>query len=448
MSDSINQTDEMTVNIDQYQKELKQAKTADNPVELSKIHEKIAKTYFEAKEYEDGLKHFDKAINQAKRINDRPLEAFYLGSKGTAYLHHKLPEEGFLCFQQILEIAEEINDLGLKSDALGSMGLVYMETGDPGLAIEKLRQALELAEELEDLKRTMAQNGALGNTYLLLAATEDAEKHFERALDISIELGDPQSRAGYLNNLGIIFDNSGRKSEAKLKFEEVLSISREIKDQYAERNALKFLINLELELNPHSELVLTYLENAIALSRQLNDTREIKNYRDYQIMILLRLNRQADAISAIIGELEDEDQDGDIGRKINLYSNLGNAHYDLSELAKATEAYQNGLDTATEHEVPAAEARLLGKLGAVCADQGEFEQGKKYTGKALKLAETLNDVPLQAEQLSLLAMTYADLNQKDKAEELANKALELFKEAGHKLFVERIHSFLNDLKSK
>ncbi len=447
MSESMNTTNEKTALIDQYQSELVKVKSADKPVELSKVHEKLAKSYFDLREYEEGLKHFDKAINQAKRIKDRALEAFYLGSKGTAYLHHKLPEEGFLCFKEIVEIADEIKNSGLKSDALGSMGLVYMETGDPGLAIEKIKEALELAEEIDDPKRTMAQLGALGNTYLLLAATEDAEKYFGRALELANELGDLQSKAGYLNNLAIILDNGGRKEEALAQFEQVLKISRDIKDKPAERNALQYLINLELELRPHSDLVLSYLDNIIALSIELNFTAEIKNYRDYQIMVLLRLNRQSDAVDAINEELKVEGLDGDPNRMTYLYNNLGNVYYDQGKLPRAEAAYQSGFDLSVNNGVLAAQARFLGKLGAVCADKGDLEQAKSYTIRSLEMAEKLKDVPLQAEQQSLLAMTYADLNQKEKAAELANKAMQLFEENGQKLYVERMHSFLNELKA-
>ena len=86
------------------QQELEKARSVDDPILISKVQEKIAKLYFSVKDYENGLAHFDKAIQQAQRRQDRELEAYYIGSKGTAYLHHKLPEEGFLCFEKSLEI--------------------------------------------------------------------------------------------------------------------------------------------------------------------------------------------------------------------------------------------------------------------------------------------------------------------------------------------------------
>jgi tetratricopeptide (TPR) repeat protein len=434
--------------LDIFKQDLKKAELNGDSILKGEIYNKIGKLYFTVKDYKEGLLYFENAIESSREIHNKELEAQYLGSKGSAFLNHGLPEEGYLCFEKILEIAEEIENSGLQSDALGSMALVHLETGDPGLAVDKLKKALHLAEEIQDPKRIMNQIGTLGNTYLHLAATEESEKYFVRAIEIAEEICDKESQAGYLNNLSIILNKTGRKEEAKSTLEKVKDLCHEIKDHFGERNALKILINMELEKNPQNELILLYLNKAMKLSQKLDDKNEENNFSDLHIMVLLGLNHQQEAIGLIRRELKSKEINKASNRQLNLLTNLGNAYYDLEKLDHALEAYDKGLNISKDLNIQNAEAKLLGRMGAVYADMGKTKEAKKYAEKSLKYATELENINLEAEQLTMLAMTHLELDQADKAYDYAKRAFEIYDKTNQKIMSEKVRSVLDEISEK
>ncbi len=306
MNDRTAHNSKLLKEINLFKQDLNKSEIKDDSLLKSQINEKIGKLYFSIKNYKEGVLYLEKAIEIARDLDDKELEAQYLGSKGTEFLNNGLQEEGFLCFDEIITISKEIKNLGLQCDALGSIALVHLDTGEPGLAVENLKKALLIAEKLKDSKRIMHQVGTLGNTYLYLAAQEEAEKYFIRAIELAEKIGDKESTAGYLNNYAIILDNTGRKEEAKTKALQAQKLCLDIVHVFGERNALQLLIKLELEFNHQNNLIAQHLTRAIELSRTMGDVKAKNDFSDQLVLVLLGQNRQNEAIDFIQSELNNE----------------------------------------------------------------------------------------------------------------------------------------------
>ncbi len=360
------------------------------------------------------------------RLQDRALEARYLGANGVKLIEAKQIQEGYRCFEQVYEIAQEIGDRGLESDALGSMGMVYLDAGDPASAIEKLNAALAIAEEIKDQRREMAHLGGLGNVYLHIAAGEEAVRFFSRALAIAEELGDKQSQAGYLNNLATMEKNAKQYKKAAQLFEQVRPLTRELGDITGERNALRHLIEIYSDNNTNNDLVLVYLRRAIALSQQLDDYPTEAAYEDALILTLLSLNRHQEALEVIDIALQNTRLADLPERKLHLLVNRGNACFDGNQLDAAYDAYEQALKYAVRRQNWQVEARMLGRLGAVEAERGNWDTAVPYTQQSLEKAERIDDKRLIGEQYCMLALANRDLGNRDKAICYCQKAIAAF----------------------
>lgn len=357
---------------------------------------------------------------------DRKLKARRLGAKGVALIEANQIQEGYHCFEQVLALAGEIGERGLESDALGSMGMVHLDAGDPALAIEKLNTALVIAEEIEDRQREMAHLGSLGNVYLHIAAGEEAVRFFSQALALAEELGDKQSQAGYLNNLATMEKNARQFEKAAQLFERVRTLTRKLGDLAGERNALRHLIAIYSDNNIKQDLVLTYLHRAMALSQQLDDYQGEAAYEDALILALLSLNRHQEALNLIDVALQDGRLADLPERKLHLLVNRGNAYFDGYKLAAAFGAYEQALKFAVRRQNWQVEARMLGRLGAVAAEQGNLDTAVTYAQQAIEKAERIAEKPLISEQYCMLALAHRDLGNQDKAMNCCQQAVAVF----------------------
>jgi len=429
-------------------KEIDAAQSKADKVGLSQLYKKYTQVLMAVQDYEQGEIQFHDAISLAKDLEDPRLEAQYIGALGNMYVATKKMDEGYKCFEQVLDIAIKIDDYQLESDALGSMGLVHLDTGDPAMAIEKFNTALKIAETKQDRRRKMNHLSGLGNTYLNIAAEDQAIQFFNQSYDLALELEDEQAQAGFLNNIAIIKKNARDKDGALKLFEQVRSLTRRINDLHGERNALRHLINLYSESNKNNDLVLVYIRRAIDLSQQLNDYASEVGYYDALILVLLTLNRHTEALELIDKALHDKRLPEFSERQMQLLVNRGNACFDGNQIEQAFDAYNQALDASVRRQNENVEARMLGRLGAVQAELGNFESAIAYAGKSLEKARDIEDTRLIGQQYCMLALANRDLGNRVEAIEYCEQALKIVDTDTADPLKEKILDLLDDLRQK
>jgi len=440
-----NNLDEVLVEL---RKEIDAAQSKADKVGLSQLYKKYTQVLMAVQDYEQGEIQFHNAISLAKDLEDPRLEAQYIGALGNMYVAAKKMDEGYKCFEQVLDIAIKIDDYQLESDALGSMGLVHLDTGDPAMAIEKFNTALKIAETKQDRRRKMNHLSGLGNTYLNIAAEDQAIQFFNQSYDLALELEDEQAQAGFLNNIAIIKKNARDKDGALKLFEQVRSLTRRINDLHGERNALRHLINLYSESNKNNDLVLVYIRRAIDLSQQLNDYASEVGYYDALILVLLTLNRHTEALELIDKALHDKRLPEFSERQMQLLVNRGNACFDGNQIEQAFDAYNQALDASVRRQNENVEARMLGRLGAVQAELGNFESAIAYAGKSLEKARDIEDTRLIGQQYCMLALANRDLGNRVEAIEYCEQALKIVDTDTADPLKEKILDLLDDLRQK
>ena len=91
---------------------------------------------------------------------------------------------------------------------------------------------------------------------------------------------------------------------------------------------------------------------------------------------------------------------------LSLLTSIGNNYYDLGQYDKARQAYEEAIEMAVRLQDWKAHARLLARLSALAADQGELKSSLEFAQQALKLAKKVGDHRLVGEQYMMLAFGY------------------------------------------
>lgn len=387
--------------------------------------------FYASGDVKEALAKLDQAIAKAADEGDQLNQARAMGKKGVILLEADQLEAARVCLEEVLAFSEELENQELKADALSNLGLVFTKSGDPGTGLLKQQEATFIARETENRSLVMTHLGLLGHAYIQLANMEEAGKVYFEALPIAKEIGDISAQCGFLNNLGIIFGNLDQHENAIRAFLELSDLAVESGDYTLALNAEKNLVKHAIaegkieEIISHSrkglDLIKTHLSDA-------NDEREA-----FEEMLLLGLMSKRDYAAAEQEIIEIIKKAETVGNKPKLLTALGqiaDAHYALGKIADAEEEYQRALDLSVRLQEKSIQARILGRLAAISADQDDLEKSNQFLFKGLEISNALKDQAILGEQHYLLALNYKELENLEQALEHAHKSVECYLASG------------------
>jgi tetratricopeptide (TPR) repeat protein len=116
--------------------------------------------------------------------------------------------------------------------------------------------------------------------------------------------------------------------------------------------------------------------------------------------------------------------------------------YNRSESARALELAQSALTIANE---PDARAQAHNMMGILARKQGELDTAHFHLQRSLEIAESLNDIGMRVAVLNNLALTFADSQQFERAQQLLADALERCQRQGDRHHEAALHNNLADL---
>jgi tetratricopeptide (TPR) repeat protein len=180
----------------------------------------------------------------------------------------------------------------------------------------------------------------------------------------------------------------------------------------------------------------------------LDDYAAEVTYYDAKILVLLALNRYSEALELIDTALQDPHLSEFPERKMQLFVNRGNACFDENKTEQAFDAYSKALELSVRLQNWNVEARMLGRLGAVRAELGDFAAAIDYANQSLKKAKKAEDQRLVGEQYCMLALANRDLGNYAVAIEYGEKGLEVFNTATANPLKEKIRNLLEDLRTE
>lgn len=300
--------------------------------------------YHKLGKLEQAIDYYQRALQIARNIGDRPGEATRLGHLGIAYSYLGRSEETVNYYHQALAITRELGDKRGEAKHLGNLGLTYRELGQIDKAIEAYQQALGITRELGNRQGEGRQLGNLALAYRDMGQIERAVEHYQSALAIARQVGDRQMEESVLGNLSEAYCDQGDPARGIETAEQARAIAAEIDDRRGEGY---WLVNL-----------------GEAHAAQ-------GNYRQ-----ALDQLRQA---SAIADEIHDPRLTG------FACAGLAAVHLHTGSLAEALGAIRE----ARRHSVAESDHFTAALLGLVLARQGERDAAYKSFVEAMALADAL-----------------------------------------------------------
>jgi len=335
------------------------------------------KFLFNCSEFKSAIDFWGRALEVAKKNNDRHGQERCLGNLGFSYIFLGEYQKAIEFQEQSLKIAQEIGDRLNEGHILGFIGSTYQSLGEFRKAIEFHEQMFVITREMGDQLGEGVSLGNLGLIYNYLGEHDKAIEFQMRRLKIARKIGDRLGEEKGLGNLGVIYNSLGKYKEAIYFYEQAVKISQEIGDRHGEG---WFLGNLGGVFNCLGEYqkAIDFNERALKVKKEIGD-------RDGEGAVLDNLG----SVYLSLGECQKAIKFTEQALSIcldteNLYGKgcclqtLGSIYKKLEEIDKAWEHWRQALAVFEIIDVPEAEKvrKLMQQAG--CPEK-EAEDEKQET---------------------------------------------------------------------
>src|SRR5258708_18682782 len=170
---------------------------------------------------------FDQLLQDAKRADDREMEANALDDLAQTRRGKADTMGGFQLHQQAWEIYREIGDRRGQAEALGGMGACIYDSF-PDKAIGYLQEATDIQREFNNMHSLTFLLRTLGMSYTGMGQVERAMTSYEEALTIARDLKNLTNVSAALIMMGMTCANWG-KYEMALDYEhQAIAIATEL----------------------------------------------------------------------------------------------------------------------------------------------------------------------------------------------------------------------------
>lgn len=183
--------------------------------------------------FEDAVKYYSIAFDEAQGRGDYQTQAICRGSQGNAFFELKRFEDAIMCYQDALHLSEASGDGRRVGIWVGNIGTTWLKLNDLDKAVDACAKAVELAREFKDQQSEAAHLDSLGDCFMAKGEVEIAMEYYEQALQISEDIDDRQGERIYLSNIGKVYEQQKQLQPAFECFEKAINLFD------AQRSAIK-----------------------------------------------------------------------------------------------------------------------------------------------------------------------------------------------------------------
>jgi class 3 adenylate cyclase/tetratricopeptide (TPR) repeat protein len=206
--------------------------------------------------------HFARALEAAQRMSPPPepraLCDVYSRS-GAVLMALGQYQESVAAYEAAVDLARRIGDRRLEADLLIALGGVYNFYHRPDRALEHLDQALAMGRESGD---TTVEMNALGNIVLTRNAgfglVRETFEDSERVLELEPRVADPRARAHALIAVGTSLQWRGEYARARAILERGVALANDVHAGFMAGLANFHLCNAALSLGHYEEALTRY----------------------------------------------------------------------------------------------------------------------------------------------------------------------------------------------
>ena len=249
-------------------------------------------------------------------------------------------------------------------------------------ALEYWRQALEISKTIKSRKapiKTYPQHhiGGIGDVYYQLGDLSAAEQAYLEALTLSVEVKDEENQSSVLQSLGDLYTRQGKLSEALNVSQQALALGEKNNNRANQLGALNSLSALYRQMGEAGK-AMEYVQRSLKiLEGRPNPLWEGESFNNLGLLHL-RFNELPQALSAFKRTLTIDPSTMSPGVVWQAHSGLADAYFQLGQLDKAREHYQQAIEV-----MESVRARLGGEAEKASFFQDKIEVFKKQVAVLL-----------------------------------------------------------------
>jgi tetratricopeptide (TPR) repeat protein/tRNA A-37 threonylcarbamoyl transferase component Bud32 len=374
-------------------------------VELASLYEDIGHMLWRTGGTSDALAWTHKAFELAQRLDAPEVLAGCYNSLGTLSLKAGEYEKASKYYEQGLKIALENNFVVHSSTLYNNLCNLYWGIGEFQKVFETAQEGAELAKKAGSLHLSIWINQMLGGSYAFIGDMQQAISVFEEILVLSKRIKFPVGISGALGCLGYCYQQLGEWDKSLQCLVEAVDIGKKIGEYQFSAQASFWLGELFIEM---------------------------KDFEEAE-----RCLKESDSIAEKAGET--------YVQLTIVFPALAKLYLKKGEIEKAKELIEKTYQhvTKTNNRLDIAYAEMLKAM--LFRDQKNWEQSIQYFEKSLQGHKSLNAqkwyIYQYAELLYEYGLMYLERKEegdKEKAYQLLDQALEIYRKADAKKKIERI----------
>ncbi|MCU0607195.1 MAG: tetratricopeptide repeat protein [Candidatus Edwardsbacteria bacterium] len=336
------------------------ALAGDDPLALAQIESAIALTYIRRGDYHAAEKACLDGIKLLPASADPQIEADLSNSLGQTYWHLAEWAQAIAIHQKSLALKERVGDRYGIATSYNNLGLVYYRMYEWDKSEECHQKSFAIREQIGDISGLAKSYNNLALIYRHLHDWGRAMDYHSKCLAIMERIGSSYEIAISHTNLGFIHKARGEWDRALWSYNRAIQIA--------------------LSIGARNVLLDTYIKKAeVYLSLgTLEDAA-------------LFCQKAMELATELGGRLE-------LGRGINIQ---GRIYQMRRQWDRAMEALGQARDIFSQLDIKAGEAFILKNMADLHRELGELDRAEKLAGKALSLAQRVEEQQLAAEILLL-----------------------------------------------
>jgi tetratricopeptide (TPR) repeat protein len=348
------------------------------------VKEWIGVTYRLMNRPDDALSNFRDALDLAKRLGRKRMEAEIIHETGKVQQTLGQLDDAFKSYTEAKKLREAINDRQGVGDTLIDFGNLYSDRGQPDKALAAYRESLTIQREQKNDNYIGLVSSNIGAMQFLKGENQDALTWYQQALAIREKYKNPVDIADTVYNLGDAYVRLGQYSDAETQYMRALRLRRDGNDQRGEAQVASSL-----------GIMFGYkgrLDAAVASTKQAYDAMVASKERN--------------------------------GWTIFVFASYGNALISLGREDQGRKILDEAAKLARELKIDPLEAMVLNYQGDHLAYRGDFQGARPVYEQAVQLGTRSNDAYFTAWSKANRAIASAKLGTASAAAELPNVAQE------------------------
>ena len=331
--------------------------------------------------------HVQRAVEEARRLNDDALLAAALLHQGKAVYKQGQYVRAEQCLQEARERASRVGNSSLLSETLMMLGILARFSVSHEAAETYLQESLSLARRANDPKLTSNVLANLGNVLSDKGHYADAAAYNQEALTIARSIGDRDAMTQFFANLSSIALLRGDYAAGEAYGQEALALARDIGFLDAISAVLTNLGSAAQDQGEYAKAEAYFVE-ALDVARQIGDTKLISVDLGSLGDLAILQGQYEQAATYLQEALQIARQVGDTWLLSAILLECGDLSLKERQLDDAFAAFEEARTIATKGNQEAVASSLYG-LARVAAARGETVAAQRQGQESLSLLEAM-----------------------------------------------------------